>query len=61
MAERITNTTRNTVISSDFLVGKFYGKAQFRHTFGGIVRNYVKTVPLRKISTPGNQVKLRYF
>ena len=24
-------------------------------------RNYAKSVPFRKISTPGNQVKLRYF
>ena len=54
-------TAKNTVISSDFLVWKFCGKAQFPHSFGQIARNYVETVPFRKISTPGNQVKLRYF
>ena len=26
-----------------------------------IARNYAETVPFRKMSTPGNQVKLRYF
>ena len=40
---------------------KFCGKARFPHSFGRIARNYVETVPFRKISTPGNQVKLRYF
>ena len=48
----IYNTAENTVISPDFLVWKFCGKAQFPHT---------ETVPFRKISTPENQVKLRYF
>ena len=51
----------NTVISPDFLVCKFCGKEQFPHSFGRIARNYAETVPFRKISTPGNQVKLRYF
>ena len=50
-------TTKNTVISPDFLVWKFCGKAQFPH----IARNYAETVPFHKIFTPGNQVKLRYF
>ena len=40
---------------------KFSGKAQFSHSFGRIARNYAETVPFHKISTPGNQVKLRYF
>ena len=51
-------TSKNTVISPDFLVGKFCGKTQFPHNFG---RNYAETVPFRKISTSGNQVKSRYF
>ena len=37
------------------------GKAQFPHSFGCFSRNYAETVPFCKISTPGNQVKLRYF
>ena len=40
---------------------EFCGKAQFPHSFGWFARNDAETVPLRKISTPGNQVKLRYF
>ena len=56
-----TSTVKNTVISPDFLVWKFFGKAQFPHSFGGFARNYAETVPFRKISIPGNQVKLRYF
>ena len=49
-----TYTTENTVISADFLVWKFCGKAQFPHSFGRSVRNYAETVPFHKISTPGN-------
>ena len=55
------NIAKNTVISPDFLVWKFCGKAQFPHSFGRIAQNYAETVSLHKISTPGNQVKLRYF
>ena len=40
---------------------KFCGKAQFRHSFGQFARNYAETVPFRKISISGNQVKLQYF
>ena len=40
---------------------KFCGKEQFSHSFGRFARNYEETVPFRKVSTPGNQVKLRYF
>ena len=54
-------TAKNTVISPDFLVCKFWGKAQFLHGFGRFAGNYAETVPFRKICTPGNQVKLRYF
>ena len=57
----LSNTAKNIVISPDFLVWKFCGKAQFPYSFGRIARNCAETVPLRKISTPGNQVKLRYF
>ena len=49
------------VISTNFLVSEFCGKAQFPHSFGQIVRNYAETDPFHKISTPGNWVKLRYF
>ena len=48
-------------ISPDFLVWKFCGKAQFPHSFGRIARNYAETMTFRHLSTPGNQVKLRYF
>ena len=54
-------TVKNTVISLDFLVWKFCRKQQFPDSFGRFARNYAKTVPFRKISTPENQVKLRYF
>ena len=54
-------TMKNTVISPDFLVWQFSGKAQFPHSFGRFAQNYAETVPFRKISKPGNQVKLRYF
>ena len=57
----LTITAKNTVMSHDFLMWKFCGKAQFPHSFGRIARNYAETMPCRKISTPGNQVKLRYF
>ena len=54
-------TAENTVILPNFLVWKFCGKAEFPHSFGQFARNYAETVPFHKISTPGNQVKLRYF
>ena len=54
-------TAKNIVISPDFLVWKFCGNAQFPHSFGQIASNYAETDIFRKISTPGNQVKLRYF
>ena len=56
-----TQHCENTVISPDFLVSKFCGKAQFPHCFGRIARNYAETVPFHKIFKPGNQLKLRYF
>ena len=52
---------KNTVISPDFLVWKFCGKAQFPYSFGQFVLNFAEIVLFRKISTPGYQVKLRYF
>ena len=55
------DTAKNTVISPDFLVWKFCGKAQFLDSFGRFARNYAEIVSFRKISAPGNQVKLRYF
>ena len=56
-------TAKNTVISPDFLVWKFWGKAQFPHSFGrfAIRGPYAKTVPFRKIPIPRNQMKLRHF
>ena len=54
---RSTLTAKNTVISPNFLVWEFCGKAQFPH----ITRIYTETVPYHKISTPGNSVKLGYF
>ena len=55
------NTMKNTVISPNFLVQKFCGKAQFPYSFGRIAQNYAETVHFHKISTTGNQVKLQYF
>ena len=43
-----------SLISPNFLVWKFCGKAQLPHSSGRIVRNYAKTVPFHKISTPEN-------
>ena len=54
-------TVKNIIISPNFPVWKFCGKAKFPHSFGRFARNYAKTVTFHKISTPGNQVKLRYF
>ena len=50
-------SAKSTVVSPDFLVWNFYGKAQFSQSFGQIARNSAETVPFDKISTPGNQVK----
>ena len=54
-------SAKNTVILPNFLVWKFCGTAQFSHSFERIARNYAETVPFHKNSTPGNEVKLRYF
>ena len=48
------NTPKNTVISPNFLVCEFCGKAQFPHSFGRIARNCAETVPFHKISIPEN-------
>ena len=37
-------TAKNTVISPNFLVWKFCGKAQFPYSFGRLARNYAETV-----------------
>ena len=47
--EIVTVTTKNTVISPNFQVWKFYGKAQFPQSLGRIA-----TVRFNKISTSGN-------
>ena len=41
-------TVKNTLISPNFLVWKFCGKAQFLHSFGRFARNYAETVPFHK-------------
>ena len=48
-------------ISTNFLVYKFFGKEKFQQSFGWIAQNSVETLPLHKISTPGNYVKFWYF
>ena len=50
----LTYTVKNIIISPNFLVWKYCGKAQFPHSFGRIAWNYAETVPFRKISTPEN-------
>ena len=52
--EAKTTTSKNTVISPNFLVWKFCGKAQFPHSFGQIAQNCAETVPFHKICIPGN-------
>ena len=47
-------TAKNTVISHNFLVCKFCGKAELPYSFGQIAGNYTEIVPFHKISTPGN-------
>ena len=47
------NTAQKTKISTNFLVQKFCGNAQFPQSFGRIVRNSADTGHFRKISTPG--------
>ena len=54
VASEKKKTKKNTLISPNFLVRKFCGKAQFPHSFGPIARNYEETVPFHKISTPEN-------
>ena len=49
------------MLSPNFLLWKICEKAQFRHSSERFARNYPEIVPLHKIPTPGNQVKLRYF
>ena len=57
----LPSAVKNTVISSNFLVWKFCGKAYFPQSLGGIAQNCAEIVPFHKIYTPGNKVKLRYF
>ena len=42
------------VISPNFLVWTFCGRAQFPHSCGRIPRNYAETMPFHKISTSEN-------
>ena len=48
---QILITTKNNLISTNFLVWKFCGKTQFPHSFW---RFAVPVMPFHKISTPGN-------
>ena len=48
--ERVT--AKNPVISPNFLVWKFCGKAQFPHSFGRFAPNYAETESFHKISAP---------
>ena len=44
LIKSMTKTAQNTVISPNFLVWKFCGKAQFLHSFGRIAQNDAETV-----------------
>ena len=48
------NAAKNTVISRNFVTWIFFGKAQFPHSFGQFAQKYTETLPLHKISMPGN-------
>ena len=52
---------KNTEISPNFMVRKFCRNAQFPHSFGQMTRNYAKTMPFQKISTPRIYVKIRHL
>ena len=56
-----TSLRKNAVISPNFLVWKFCGKAQFPLSFRRLAQNYVETMSVHKISTTGNYVKLLHF
>ena len=47
-------TAKNTVISPNFLVWEFCGKAHFPHSFRRFARNCAETMPFHKISTLEN-------
>ena len=49
---RNDGTAKNIVISPNFVMWKFWGKAQFQHSFGRVTRNYAEIVL---------SIKLRYF
>ena len=53
-------TAKNTVISPNFLVWKFFWKGSLRIASGDLPQ-VTETVLFHKMSTPENQVKLRYF
>ena len=53
-----TCTAENTVVSPNFLVWKFCGKAQFLHNFGRFTQNYAETVPFHKI--PHHEIRWNY-
>ena len=55
----VFDTTKNTIISPNFLVWKFYGKAQFPQ-FPQLL--YIsETIHFHKTSEPRNKMKLWYF
>ena len=51
-------TASNPVISPNFMVWKFCGKAQFPHSFGRFARNYAETVPFHKF--PHHEIRWNY-
>ena len=51
----ICSTAKNTVISPNSLVWKFYGKTQFPHSFGRFAWNYAENVPFQKF--PNQEIR----
>ena len=43
------DTEKNTVISPNFLVCKFCGKAQFPHSFGRFAMLFTKNLPFKNV------------
>ena len=53
-------TTKNTIISPNFLVWKFCGKAQFAPSFVQFVQNYAETAPFHKTATKFHCIRWNY-
>ena len=61
IGKRYVKSAKNTVISTNFLVWKFYGNAEFPHSFGWFARNYAKLCLFTKFPHQEIRWKLRYF